>query len=230
MGPCNQPTVYILNEFLDALPVHQFEKTDDGWVEIMVGVHEKEDKLLYTTYKTGKAIMLDQDQELKELPVGMQIEHSPASQQIVQTLAERIAEVGGTALIIDYGEDSTSELTFRAFRDHQQVSPLEDLGLCDLTADVSFKDLRRAASKVNGVTAHGPVTQSSFLTLMGIGERFRQLYSVVPEDRQDAVIHAHNFLCSPEEMGDRFKVLCLTRSSDPVPFCFESTPGKQATS
>ena len=238
--PNDRPTLYLLNEFLDALPVHQFQKTEDrGWVEIMVDVAgaqgaghrlddaagdvaSDEDKLCFTTYKTGRSIKVDQDVALKHLPVGTQIEHNPTASQIVDTIGARIAEAGGAALIIDYGEDKVSnELTFRAFKDHQSVNPLEDLGLCDLTADVNFRDLKLGLSSVPGVKAHGPITQSSFLTLMGIGERFRQLYSNVPEEKQDSIIHAHNFLCSPEEMGDRFKVLCVTRDSDPVPFCFE---------
>ncbi|XP_063679344.1 protein arginine methyltransferase NDUFAF7, mitochondrial-like [Bolinopsis microptera] len=224
-APDDKPSLYIMNEFLDALPVNQFQKTEEkGWVEIMVDVEPDMDKLFYTTYKTGKSIKIDQDKEFALLPVGSQIEHSPASDMLVTSLAERIAKSGGAALIIDYGEDQLStELTFRAFKNHQQVNPLEDLGLCDLTADVNFKDLKKSIADVKGVKAHGPITQSSFLTLMGVGERFKQLYSQVPEDKQDSVIHAHNFLCSPDEMGDRFKVLCITRESDPVPFCFEGS-------
>ena len=224
-APDDKPSLYIMNEFLDALPVNQFQKTEEkGWVEIMVDVEPDIDKLFYTTYKTGKSIKIDQDKEFALLPVGSQIEHSPASDMLVTSLAERIAKSGGAALIIDYGEDQLStELTFRAFKNHQQVNPLEDLGLCDLTADVNFKDLKKSIADVKGVKAHGPITQSSFLTLMGVGERFKQLYSQVPEDKQDSIIHAHNFLCSPDEMGDRFKVLCITRESDPVPFCFEGS-------
>lgn len=223
--PVDRPALYLMNEFLDALPTNQFQKTEEkGWLEIMVDVERDSDKLFYTTYKTGRSIKVDQDKELAELPVGAQIEHSPAADEVVTSVAQRIAKSGGAALIIDYGEDHVStELTFRAFKDHQQVNPLEDLGLCDLTADVNFRNLKKAVAGVEGVKAHGPITQSSFLTLMGIGERFRQLYSKVPPEKQDSIIHAHNFLCSPEEMGDRFKVMCITRDSDPVPFCFESS-------
>ena len=222
--PDDKPSIYVLNEFLDALNVHQFQKTElMGWVEIMIDVVEGEDKLCFTTYKTGRSSVLDQDSELTYLPVGTQIEHSPIANKIVQTIGNRINKSGGAALIIDYGDDKiSSELTFRAFKDHQQVNPLEDIGLCDLTADVNFRELKKSLAEVEGVTAHGPITQSSFLTQMGIGERFRQLYSQVSEEKQDSIIHTHNFLCSPEEMGDRFKVLCITRSRDPVPFCFEN--------
>eukprot|EP00116_Pleurobrachia_bachei_P003940 sb/3464202/ len=220
--PKSVPSIYIMNEFFDALPVHQFQKTaDKGWVEIMVDCDADQDVLHYTTYRTGKAIALDHREDLLGAAAGTTFEYSPMSQRIIQTLSERISENGGAALIIDYGENElTSELTFRAFRDHQQVNPLEDLGLCDLTADVNFRDLSQSVGE--NITAYGPVQQGDFLTLMGIGERFKQMYSSVPEEKRDAVIHAVDFLCSTDQMGARFKVMCLARSSDPVPFCFES--------
>ena len=36
--PDDLPTVYIAHEFLDALPVHQFQKTERGWCERLVDV------------------------------------------------------------------------------------------------------------------------------------------------------------------------------------------------
>lgn len=216
-----QRSVYICNEFFDALPVQQFERTEGGWDEILVSVDD-EDKLSLVRYQTPSADQLTLQDYYMGKSVGTQIETSKNSGRIVRDIAERIAESGGVALIIDYGEKESTELTFRAFREQQQVDPFQDLGQCDLTADVDFGFLQREAETIEGIKAYGPITQSSFLTLMGIGERFRQLYSVVPEEQQDKVIAAHNFLCSPDEMGDRFKVMCICRKEDPVPICFES--------
>lgn len=216
-----QQSVYICNEFFDALPVQQFELTEQGWNEILVDVNE-EDKLSLVRYKTPSADQLSVQDYYMGKAVGTQIEISRNSGRIVRDIATRIAESGGVALIIDYGEKESTDLTFRAFKDHQQVDPFEDLGLCDLTADVDFGFLQREAETIDGIQAYGPITQSSFLTLMGIGERFKQLYSIVPEEQQEKVIAAHDFLCSPDEMGDRFKVMCICRKEDPVPLCFES--------
>jgi len=35
------PIVFFANEFFDALPVHQFVKTKDGWSEILVDIDEQ---------------------------------------------------------------------------------------------------------------------------------------------------------------------------------------------
>ena len=34
--PLNQATVFLAHEFLDALPIHKFQRTDRGWCEVMV--------------------------------------------------------------------------------------------------------------------------------------------------------------------------------------------------
>ena len=34
--PKGVPTLFIAQEFFDALPVHQFQKTDNGWCEVLV--------------------------------------------------------------------------------------------------------------------------------------------------------------------------------------------------
>lgn len=36
--PKKLPTVYIAHEFMDALPVHQFQKTERGWCERLVDI------------------------------------------------------------------------------------------------------------------------------------------------------------------------------------------------
>ena len=216
----SKPNIFICNEFFDALPIQQFERTESGWVEILIDVND-DDTLRYTTYKTNDCIKIDNDDKYINFKPGTQIEISHQSEAMVTKIAERISEFGGFALIIDYGDSEINDLTFRAFRNHEQVNPLNDIGLCDLTADVNFSSLKSAAETVSNIRAYGPITQSNFLTLMGIGERFRQLYSIVPPDKQEAVIHAHNFLCSPDEMGDRFKVMCIGRNNDPTPLCFE---------
>ena len=43
--PDDLPTVYIAHEFLDALPVHQFQKTERGWCERLVDVASEDSPL-----------------------------------------------------------------------------------------------------------------------------------------------------------------------------------------
>ena len=83
----------------------------------------------------------------------------------------------GAALIIDYGPASHIPAnSLRGIKQHQRVSPFLSPGTTDVSADVDF--LALAESAINGspgVEVHGPVSQSLFLTAMGIEERAAQL-------------------------------------------------------
>lgn len=43
--PSDAPAIFVGNEFLDALPVHQFQKTKRGWCERLVDVAPAESQL-----------------------------------------------------------------------------------------------------------------------------------------------------------------------------------------
>lgn len=70
------------------------------------------------------------------------VEISPDSLLIYREICERLYSIGGLALICDYGHYGTGTDTFRAFRKHKQVDPLQKPGTADLTADVDFKLIR----------------------------------------------------------------------------------------
>jgi len=66
--------------------------------------------------------------------------------RISSEIAKRIGKCGGGALIVDYGrEGALGTETLRAIKKHDIVSPLQEPGKVDLSADVDFDALRRAA-------------------------------------------------------------------------------------
>lgn len=83
---------------------------------------------------------------LKPAETREHVEISPDSILIYKEICERIFSVGGLALICDYGHYGTGTDTFRAFRKHKQVDPLEKPGTADLTADVDFKVVREVGN------------------------------------------------------------------------------------
>ncbi|MGN6057263.1 MAG: SAM-dependent methyltransferase, partial [Sphingomicrobium sp.] len=72
------PLLLVANEFLDALPIRQF-------------VHGRERRV----HIAGGGFAFDRDGEIVEV--------SPAREQVVTVVAERLVRVGGVALLIDYG-------------------------------------------------------------------------------------------------------------------------------
>ncbi len=83
----------------------------------------------------------------------------------------------GAALIIDYGPSSTIPLnSLRGVKNHKRVSPFNEPGLVDLSADVDFTALAEGAMEASGgVEVWGPVEQGDFLAALGGGERVGML-------------------------------------------------------
>ena len=67
------------------------------------------------------------------------VEVAPGALALCRAISERIAADRGAALFVDYGFDGPSPGdTLRGFRRHEQVHPLAEPGLVDLTVDADF--------------------------------------------------------------------------------------------
>jgi SAM-dependent MidA family methyltransferase len=200
------PAIILANEFFDALPIHQAVKQDDGWHERVVEIDD--DILAYGVAKDPMPrfeVLLPP--VVRAAPNGAIFEWRPDNQII--TIARRLRDQGGAALIIDYGHlRSDAGDTFQAIARHNYTNPLKNAGLADLTAHVDFQALARAAEDV-GARAHGPVEQGMFLKNLGIETRAQALTKNASEDVAKTITAALKRLTgpSPEGMGSLFKVL-----------------------
>ena len=204
------PLLLIANEFFDALPVHQYEMTADGWRERLV------------TFDDGACRL-----QLAPLPCALNrpgqpgdvFEQAPARDAYMADIAARLQRHGGAALIIDYGHsESANGDTLQAVRAHRAQSIFAEPGLADLTSHVDFEALSRAAS---GLSRHGPRRQGEFLRALGIEARAATLQrSASPEQAQEIDTALHRLL-DTRQMGGLFKALAVTQQDAPVPAGFE---------
>jgi len=213
------PAIFIANEFLDALPFRQFVKTNDGWQELCVGLNGEPDssQLAFVIGSSGLEENLLPPGHENE-PVGAIFEHAPAREAITILIAEHIKTNGGAALLIDYGHQKSGfGDTFQAVQSHQPVPTLANPGNSDLTSHVDFQAIGDIAIR-SGVNASRIVTQQDFLLAMGLLERAGRLghgkSALVQQNIQQDVER----LVGDEQMGQLFKVLCLTRHDCPVPW------------
>ncbi|VDN52973.1 unnamed protein product [Dracunculus medinensis] len=198
-------SVFIANEFLDALPIHQFQKDDVGqWHEIYIALNENDQlyfmlskgENLYTKGLIPEKVRRDHKRTVWEL--------CPDACLFVSQIAERITQYGGIGLLIDYGHDGQrSTLSLRAYKNHQLVNPLKNPGKQDITADIDFGYLRSLIEEqTQGLR--------EFLTHMGIGIRLnRLLQSCSNEKDRENLVESYKFLMSDEGMGSRFKVMSI---------------------
>jgi NADH dehydrogenase [ubiquinone] 1 alpha subcomplex assembly factor 7 len=213
----DRPILLIGNEFLDALPIQQFQYHAGQWHERLVGT---DGEILSLGLAPEPESMVQ-----KPAAEGSILEISPAIQGLIFTTAEKLKAAGGYALFIDYGHiKSGFGETLQAMQKHGFVDPLLAPGESDLTAHVDFEAVAKAA-KAQGLAVHGPIDQASFLRNLGLQIRAEMLMQKTNDREQRDKISAQEKRLtdmSRTGMGSLFKVTCLAANGQPAPAAFES--------
>jgi NADH dehydrogenase [ubiquinone] 1 alpha subcomplex assembly factor 7 len=204
------PTCIIAHEFFDALPVHQFRRTERGWVEKLVAMNEENDKLefvlspgatLSSSQLVKRRLNVNNKNEEKKNDSSsiVSLEISPKSIVYWEKMMDRINDEeknggrGGAAIAIDYGDEGPLGDTLIAIKDHKFIdNPLESPGECDLSAHVDFGALRgvveeRNREKSSDVKCFGPITQQKLLLELGIVNRLEKLAETCTEEELEVL-------------------------------------------
>lgn len=207
------PVLAIANEFFDALPVRQFEYTDRGWRERLVGADAETGALRFALSDRPDPLIAQLPVTAEPVVPGAIVEFCPAGLAIAGELGRRVAVDGGAALIIDYGHlRSATGDTLQAVRDHRYADPLADPGEADLTAHVDFALLADAAREA-GACICGPSTQAAWLATMGIAHRAERLKQSASEAQSADIDAAVLRLTAADQMGELFKVMSVSAES-----------------
>jgi len=210
-GLPNLPTLFVANEFFDALPTNQWVRTPKGWNARKIGL-DGQGALVFGVDPTP----LPPPKPIHDMPPGTVVEHSPAQDVMMRQLASHLSGHGGAGLIIDYGalQPGTGD-TLQAVRAHQKVNPLGEPGRADLTAHVDFAHLATLAER-GGLTHLAAAEQGQFLLDLGLLQRAGALGAGRAADAQEAISLAVERLAGDTAMGKLFKVLGI--ASAPIPF------------
>ncbi len=196
-----QPLYLIANEFFDALPIRQFQHDGLGWRERMVGPGLR---LGLSPVMPGAGLPQGAGGKICEL--------CPAAPAIMAGIAGRIAQHGGAALILDYGDWGSRGDTFQALQGHAFADPFAAPGQADLTAHVDF-----AALAAGLPVAHLYTTQGRFLRALGIESRAARLAQGLQGAALQSHLAATRRLTDDAEMGTLFKLLALYPRTCPPP-------------
>jgi len=192
----------VANEFWDALPIQQFIKTEEEWVERCIGI---------------------ENNQLTFLPNGpMPVrEVCPAIPSLVAQIAHHLKACQGTALFLDYGYDQPDAIgdTLQALFRHKPQSPLVNIGQADLTHHVDFYRLKTLFGE-SGLKVYGSIPQGEFLKGIGLEQRTERLCERANLDQQSSLRTAAVRLTQPSQMGTLFKALCVVESASLQPTGF----------
>jgi len=206
------PLLLIANEFFDALPVRQFEKTGRGWSERMVGLAQDGETLTFALAPGVSPL----SSHLPEAKAGAQAEICEAGRRLASAIGARLKRDGGWALIIDYGYDRGHGASLQAVRGHRGAGIFDHPGETDLSAHVDFAALANAT----GARTFGPVGQGDFLQRLGIVHRAQTLKARATPEQRLAIDAALQRLIGADQMGTLFHVLAVgdDRSAAPTGF------------
>ncbi|MSO72699.1 MAG: class I SAM-dependent methyltransferase [Rhodospirillaceae bacterium] len=212
------PLILVANEFLDALPVRQFEMTAAGWMERYVGLDQ-----------AGSFIFVLQPGSPEPAPpakIGAVFEMSPAMTGFASQVAARLSRDGGAALLIDYGHEATAVgETLQAVKKHKPCGVFETPGEADLTAHVDFSAVAKAA-RTEGAAVFGPLGQGVWLDRLGIKLRGLQLAKAKAPEIAEAIESSVRRLVAPDAMGALFKVMAISHPSLATPDGFQQDAGR----
>jgi len=215
--------VVIANEVLDAMPFEIFRKHSQGFEMVSIGSEQGSLQQVFTP-ASEKLVAKLADIEQRS---GISFEPGYRSELnlcIAGWLAGLEAVVDNMALfIIDYGyneleyfhPDRRDGTMMCYYRHRAHADPLWWPGLQDITAFVDFTDVAYAAVEL-GLEVAGYTTQAAFLLANGLAELHAEQ---VPEGTDTGSIRQQvslsqqvKTLTLPSEMGDRFKVLAVTKN------------------
>ena len=215
----SDPTIFLANEFFDALPIKQFFKKKEGWVERFVNLKEK-----------NKAEFNEQQADIKNIEQNLNfeisknqeiIEYSPGSFVYLKNICNLIKKNDGGILIIDYGYlNFRMYETLQAINNHKYSNVLEDIGHSDITYNVNFnlfKKFINQFSDLNSIITN----QKKFLTSMGIVQRAEIISENIPFSKKSDLFYRIRRLIDKKQMGELFKVMLIKKTKNKFKVGFE---------
>ena len=205
------PSIFIANEFFDALPVKQFLKKNKKW-------HEKHIEFL----QNGKKKIIDVNVDITKIEknIGFKlsykqsfIEYAPLTFNYLKKISKKINRNTGGILIIDYGYLShTMKDTIQSIFKHKYNSILDNFSDADITHNINFEILKKILKnqdlKISGIT-----TQKKFLENIGILKRAEIISKNVPFSKKIDIFYRLKRLTDKKAMGELFKVLVATKKN-----------------
>jgi NADH dehydrogenase [ubiquinone] 1 alpha subcomplex assembly factor 7 len=197
-------SIYIANEFFDALPITQLKKTKDKLTNLVI----KKDcnGKLQQEFMEDKNIIQNKDLLDVELKDGDIYEYSKQLNNIIQIIADRLKQFGGFIYFADYGYTKLNyKSTLSSMKNNKVTNFIDNIGKQDLTAHVNFQNISKILNDY-GFDNLKIVKQSKFLKEMGIELRAEKLIETNPQ-REKEILSGLNRLIGLDEMGSLFKII-----------------------
>ncbi len=213
------PTLYIANEFFDAIPIKQFFKKKNGWIERFVKLKNfkkaefKEKKTNIKKLEDKLKFKISKNQNI--------IEYSPETFKYLKTICKIIQKNDGGILIIDYGYlNSKMYETLQAIKNHKYSSVLENIGDSDITYNINFNLFQKFIGQFSNLKSI-VTNQKKFLSSMGILQRAEMVSKNIPFSKKADLFYRIRRLIDEKQMGTLFKVMLIKNNKNKFKIGFQ---------
>ena len=215
----SHPTIFLANEFFDALPIKQFFKKKEGWVERFVNFKEE-----------GKSEFKEKPTDIKKIEQNLNfaiskeqeiIEYSPSSFEYLKNICNLIKKNDGGILIIDYGYlDIKMRETLQAIKNHKYSNILENIGETDITYNINFDLFKKFTDQFDELSSIIS-NHKKFLTSMGIVQRAEIISENLTFSEKSDLFYRIRRLIDEKQMGELFKVMLIKKKKNKFKTGFE---------
>ncbi len=207
----NLPSIFIANEFFDALPIKQFIKKKNKWYEKYVKFSN-----MYNSEFVYNSVNIKQIEKKIGFKISQGqdfIEYSPLATMYLKKISEILKYNLGGLLIIDYGyTDKKMKNTLKSISKHKINNVLDNFGKADITYHINFKLIEKIVNNF-GLKVDEITNQKKFLTKLGIFERAEIISKNLTFSNKANIYFRLKKLVDESSMGKLFKVMLVTNKS-----------------
>ena len=203
----SNPTIFLANEFFDAIPIKQFFRKKNSWIERFVDLNDpkkakfKEEKIDIKTIEKNLNFEISKNQNI--------IEYSPEAFRYLKIICDLIQKNDGGMLIVDYGyADSKMHDTLQAVNNHKYSNILENIGDSDITYNINFHCFEKFINQFKEIDSIF-TNQKKFLTSMGILQRAEIISKNIAFSKKADLFYRVRRLIDEKQMGELFKVMLV---------------------
>ena len=206
------PTIFIANEFFDAMAIKQFRKKKNIWFERFVNF-ESQSKASFFEKKTDIR-KIEKKLNFKISKNQNFIEYSELGLDYLNKISKIIKKSTGCLLLIDYGYiHKKMKNTLQAVSNHKFANILENIGNVDITHNVNFDLFKKFTKKLGGLES-SLTTQRDFLIKMGIKDRAEVISKNESFLKKADIFYRLKRLVDEKQMGTLFKVMLVKNKNN----------------
>ncbi len=206
------PSIFLANEFFDAIPIKQFTKKKNIWYEKFINL-EVNKKAYFFEKKTNLA-KIEKKLNFKISQNQSFIEYPALGLEYLKKISEIIKRNGGGLLLIDYGyTNKKMQNTLQAVSNHKFANILDNIGKVDITHKINFNLFRKFVKKIGNLGIK-LTTQKKFLIKMGIKERAETISKNKNFLKKADIYYRLKRLIDEKQMGELFKVMFIKNKNN----------------